>query len=362
MALCGGYEFLSHPLIELSNDRAVKQAAEFKNAAAEITAERLAAAFETERANAPSVHDAGRTYFVKRTGKPANERKKNRDEEHLGAALLRVQGEKGLELPDDEGFLHLLDYQVRAKTGPADDPATKGITRFDLLAIGPDDRLAVICLRYAAPSDTRCRVGDTPLRQLLEGFAYAAIAQSNHDALAKEVEERFGRTLSTEPPHLIMCATQRYWELCRKRSTQKGAAWIRELERITQEAQESFGVTVRFLGLRLNSDPGWEYDETGPLLDGMPRLLPAWEPGAGKIKPKPRPRARARTEPVETVVEADLSRPVRTYNFGDSYSAGDRIDHPKLGTGVVQGIAGPGKIRVRFDEERQSVLIHERSA
>jgi hypothetical protein len=32
-----------------------------------------------------------------------------------------------------------------------------------------------------------------------------------------------------------------------------------------------------------------------------------------------------------------------------------------LGEGVVQGIAGPGKIRVRF-EERQSVLVHERAS
>jgi len=66
-------------------------------------------------------------------------------------------------------------------------------------------------------------------------------------------------------------------------------------------------------------------------------------------------------EPIEQVVEGDPTRPIRSYNVSDSYRAGDRIAHPKLGAGVVQGSAGPGKIRVRFDE-RQSVLVHERSA
>ena len=61
------------------------------------------------------------------------------------------------------------------------------------------------------------------------------------------------------------------------------------------------------------------------------------------------------------IVEADLSRPVRAYTLHDSFAAGDRIDHTKLGLGVVQGIAGPGKIRVRF-EEKQSILVHERGS
>ena len=56
-----------------------------------------------------------------------------------------------------------------------------------------------------------------------------------------------------------------------------------------------------------------------------------------------------------------MSRPVRSYTLQDSFTAGDRIDHTKLGLGVVQGIAGPGKIRVRF-EEKQSILVHERGS
>jgi hypothetical protein len=352
---------LSHPLVALAQDRAVRQAAEFYEAAAQLTAERLAQIYAAERADAPSVHGAGRTYFVDRSGKPPTERRKNRDEEHLGAALVRAAGEAGLELPDDLGRIRLLDYQVRAKIGPIDEPATKGIARFDLLGIGPGDRLAVIQLRYLEPTATRCYIGDTPLRVLLEGLTYCAIAEANLAGLAQEIAERFGRDVASEPPLCVVLASPRYWELCRKRSTQKGAAWIRELERIASEAPAAIGVGVHYLALRLDGDPGWTYREDGPALSGNARLLPAWEPSAGRVKPKPRPRPRVRVETAPQIVEADPSRPVRTYSVSDSYRAGDRIAHSKLGTGVVQGIAGPGKIRVRFDE-RESVLIHERSA
>ncbi len=352
---------MSHPLVALAHDKAVRQAAEFRDAAAQLTPDRLAEIYAGERAAAPSVHEAGRTYFVDRSGKPATERRKNRDEEHLGAALVRAAGDAGLELPDMAERLRLLDYQVRAKIGPVDEPATKGISRFDLLGIGPGDRLAVIQMRYLEPAATRCHIGDTPLRVLIEGLTYCAIAEANRAALGQEILERFGRTVASEPPILFVIASTRYWELCRKRSTQKGAAWIRELERIAAEAPAAIGVPVHYLALRLDGSPGWNYGEDGPVLSGNARLLPAWEPSAGRVRPKPKSRPRVRTEPVEQVVEGDMSRPVRTYSLSDSYRAGDRIAHPKLGTGVVQGTAGPGKIRVRFDE-RQSVLVHERSA
>jgi hypothetical protein len=307
------------------------------------------------------VHGAGRRYFVDRSGKPPTERRKNRDEEHLGAALVAAAGDPGLELPDAAGRIRLIDYQVRAKIGPIDEPATKGIARFDLLGIGPGDRLAVIQMRYLEPAATRCHIGDTPLRVLLEGLTYCAIADANRGELTQEIGERFGRTVANEPPLLVVLASPRYWELCRKRSTQKGAAWIRELERIASEAPAAIGVPVHYLALRLDGSPGWSYGESGPMLSGHARLLPAWEPSAGRVKPKPRPRPRVRTEVVPQIVEGDLSRPIRSYSVSDSYRAGDRIAHPKLGTGVVQGVAGAGKIRVRFDE-RESVLVHERSA
>jgi hypothetical protein len=274
---------LSHPLVALANDRAVRQAAEFHDAAAKLSPERLAEVYTAERSAAPTVHGAGRTYFVDRSGKPATERRKNRDEEHLGAALVRYAGDAGLELPDGAGRLRLLDYQVRAKIGPVDEPATKGIARFDLLGIGPGDRLAVIQMRYLEPAATRCHIGDTPLRVLIEGLTYCAIADANRGPLAQEILERFGHSVANEPPLLYVLASTRYWELCRKRSTQKGAAWIRELERIASATPEAIGLPVQYLALRLDGSPGWTYGEQGPTLSGHARLLPAWEPSAGRM-------------------------------------------------------------------------------
>ncbi|MGH0030031.1 MAG: hypothetical protein ACQGVC_09590 [Myxococcota bacterium] len=351
---------MSHPLIQLAGERAVRQATGFRLAAAELDGEKLAAAYATEKTNAPRLPESGKKYFVTRSGKPASERKRNKDEEHVGQALIRYCENRGqgLPFPDDDWVLTPLDYQVRVKAGPLDEPATKGIGRIDLLGITSEERLAVIKMRVLEPNATRCGVGDTPLRALLEGLTYAAIAEANQDALRSEIAERFGRTISDEPPLLCLLASQSYWRLCRKREAQKGAAWIKEMERLAELIGEEVGPTIRYLGLEMTGDPGWAYAEDGPYIDGEARLRISWEPGAGRVKPKPKPRPRP-SAPVEEIVEADLSRPVRPYALTESFSSGDRIDHPKLGMGVVQGIAGPGKIKVRFDE-KQSILVHER--
>jgi hypothetical protein len=79
--------------------------------------------------------------------------------------------------------------------------------------------------------------------------------------------------------------------------------------------------------------------------------------GAGKLKPKP--KSRSKKANAAELVEADFSRPPRGYKITDSYEPGDRIEHTKLGAGVVQLIAGRGKIAVLFGEETK-LLIHER--
>lgn len=351
---------MSHPLIQLANDREVRQAAGFRQAAAGLTGAALRASFEGEMADAPRLHDAGRRYFIKRGGKPAVERRRTKDVEHLGAALVRQcqASDEGFALPDVEEPLQLLDYCVRAKTTPANDPATKGIGRFDLIGL-VGERLCIARVRFLEPSATRCGVGDTPLRALLEGLAYSAIAAANRTELGVEISERFGRSVGDAPPMLLLLGSPRYWELCRKREAQKGAAWIKELERLAAELEEENGVSVRYLSLGLEGDPGWSYDDRGPVLEAPPRFAPAWEANAGRVRPRAKPRPKRPSSPVEEIVEPDLSRPIRSYVLTESYAAGDRIAHPKLGSGVVQGIAGPGKIRVRF-QDKNSLLVHER--
>ena len=179
---------------------------------------------------------------------------------------------------------------------------------------------------------------------------------SNREALREEILKATGKTTGEEAPAVIVAASPRYWELCRKREAQKGAGWIRELERLAREAGESIGVEFFFVALETDSVPGWEYDDEGPKLTGPVALSKAWETGAGKLKPKPKTK---KTDPADELVEADMSRPIRSYSIRDSYAAGDRIAHSKLGEGVVQAITGRGKIEVLFGEEKK-LLVHER--
>ena len=44
----------------------------------------------------------------------------------------------------------------------------------------------------------------------------------------------------------------------------------------------------------------------------------------------------------------DPSRPPRPYAPGTSFQAGDRVQHPTFGMGVVTGHPGPGKVDVKF--------------
>jgi hypothetical protein len=218
----------------------------------------------------------------------------------------------------------------------------------------------VVKLRYLAPTATRGGTGDTPMRFFFEGLAATAIAEANRAELQKEAAEHPGSPpISDDPPFLLLVASARWWQLARRREAQKGAAWIRELERLASELVEQNGVQVLFASLVLDGDPGWEYDEKGPKLTGVPRLEAPWERNAGRIKPKSQPKSKLST-PVVEIVEADMSRAVRDYRPSESYQPGDRIRHPTLGEGVVQGDIGPGKVRVLFPE-RAATLVHQRA-
>lgn len=355
-----------HPLIERSNDREVRQAKGFRDAAAKLSGEELAAEYRREVEAAPRRAEAGRKFLVSHNTKLAAERRPGRDGEHAAIALVQWVRENGpLALPDDAGTFEPLHAGVALKSAQpekekgADDP-NFGVGRLDLAGIGPEGRFTGAVVRYLAPDAKRVGTGDTPLRALLEGLAHLAIAEANREPLVEELASRTERTFGDGPSVLVVLGSPRYWELCRKREAQRGAAWVRELERLARELEEACGVSVHFLSLKLQSDPGIVYDTGAPTIEGIPRLVPAWEPGAGRVKPKPRPRRRKDSaQAADQVVEADLSRPVRPYDAQERYTPGDRIEHPTLGTGVVQGVAGPNKIRVLFDE-RKSLLVHDR--
>lgn len=68
---------------------------------------------------------------------------------------------------------------------------------------------------------------------------------------------------------------------------------------------------------------------------------------AAKKKASPAPRIDKPT------IEPDLAKAVRTYSIRDTYEAGERIEHPKFGMGVVEGSSGVGKIDVFFATGRR---------
>jgi hypothetical protein len=350
-----------HPLIELANEREVRQSKGFREAAARITGDALAEMYQQEVANAPKRYDANKKFLVSQKGAAPRGPSSGKPHEHLSIALCnqyRDRGE-GLDLPSAPAgdTFDALAYQVPLKIRQTD--PDKRIGRVDLLGAVPDDRLVVAVLKYVPPTATRGSTGDTPLRALLEGLAYTAIVQANRNEIVAEIDAAHGRKLSEEPPVLMLLGNTRYWELCRKREAQKGAAWINQMERLAEEIDANLDIQVRYVSIKLQGDPGWEWNGDRPEIVGTPILDRAWGPGAGKVKPKARPKPKSKVAAVDEIVEADPARPVRPYQVTDSYQSGDSIEHPTLGRGVVQRSAGNGKIKVLFDDT-QRLLIHER--
>ncbi len=89
-------------------------------------------------------------------------------------------------------------------------------------------------------------------------------------------------------------------------------------------------------------------------------------PGASEAKPAKATRKKAvskasksKTRVKKVIVEADMTRPIRAYSMRETYTTGDRIEHPKFGEGVVETTASPIKIEVHFAEGSRT-LIHAR--
>jgi len=352
-----------HPLIELANDREVRQSKGFREAAARLNGESLAEQYQQEVANAPKRYEADKKFFVAQKGTVTGGGKTGKPHEHLSVALVnrfRDKGE-GLDLPMAPAgdTLDFFAYQVPLKVRQTD--PDKRIGKIDLIGAIPENRLAIVMLKYVPPTATRGSTGDTPLRALLEGLTYTAIVQANRSEILGEIEATCDRKLSDQPPILIVLGNTRYWELCRKREAQKGAAWINQMERLAQEIDENLGIAVHYMGIKLQGDPGWEFVGDKPERTGTPILDRAWGPGAGKVRPKSRPRAKSKAAEADEIVEADPTREPRVYQITESYSSGDSIEHPTLGLGVVQRSVGVGKIVVLFDATPR-LLIHERES
>jgi hypothetical protein len=354
-----------HPLITLATDRQVKQAKGFRAAAADLSGQSLEPLYKAEVAGAPKRHDQDKKYLGQKTIRTPSARQNGKDDKHFClAAGNRARGDSlTAKLPDGTELL-IVDGLVPLRTAAPDkslgdsDP-NKGVEDIGLLALLPDDRVAVVCIKYLKPEATHSGAGDTPLRLLLATLAQAAMVDGNQQALREEILEATGRKTSEEAPAIVIAASPRYWEICRKREAQKGAGWIRELERLAREIAEQIGSEVFYAGLDAGtdseSDPAWEYTDDGPILPSPIVMKDPWESTAGRLKPK-----RKKAANVIEIIEPNMDKAPQPYSISASFESGDRINHSTLGDGVCQGSAGTGKIKVLFGEDAK-ILVHERA-
>jgi len=357
-------------LIELANDAGVKTSASFREAADTLTGQQLADLYAQERAAAAENASAEIEHLVGHTGTIEGESVV--EDKELAIAIFNQCRLDGVPLVlsdgvapidpddvDDQGTpatrIDLIDYAVPVTTlAPSKIKARhRVISALDLVGVTAEERLAVARVRLMPPRSTK---GDTPLRALIEGLAQCAVAEAYRSTLAAQIEASSGRTLSADPPRLVVLANNRYWEIYRRRSLKSAGPWMAALRRVGGEIEQTLGIPVAFASIKLYGDPPWRVRQGVPQLASDPVIRNGLDPVAGELKSKSKSRGVAKED---AVVEANLDVAPKDYTLRDSYDPGDRISHPKLGEGVVQKALGPNKVEIRFGDESR-VLVQGR--
>lgn len=158
---------LAAGLVDCHNDPAANRVVEFAEVASTLVSnvEMLAHAYKDLVRFAPRRHDRGKRYLHGRSGVTSSGTSSNRREEHLAVALYNAsRGGAAFVLPDQRQ-LEIIDYQMPLKARRDD----RRIGKVDLFAV-VDGRLPCVVELKTASESAR---GDTPLRALLEGLAYA---------------------------------------------------------------------------------------------------------------------------------------------------------------------------------------------
>ncbi len=83
-----------------------------------------------------------------------------------------------------------------------------------------------------------------------------------------------------------------------------------------------------------------------PAKKRAPAMTAAQKKAAAAAKPKSK-----------ATVAPNLKLPTKPYKFSDTFVSGQRIDHVKFGTGVVEDVIDGGKIEVFFPEGRKVLAI-----
>jgi hypothetical protein len=229
---------VTRPLITLCGERGVKALSLFSETCRKLTQEDLASWYHTEMTNAPDRWAVGKRYLIdSHQGIPGTGDFTNRDEEHLALAIFNQYRSPNsrLKLPNGEE-LRMLEYQLPLKAKQND----AGVGKVDLFAITLSGRACVIELKAA-------RGGDTPLKALLEGLAYAAIIQANIASIHKEVQARYHLEINSDFPAVIIMAPEEYWS--RFRANPAAGRWESSLQDLGYRIQNGIGVSVSFITL-----------------------------------------------------------------------------------------------------------------
>ncbi len=228
-------------LIELYNDSGVRSISKFCQRAKELEISELCNGYADLLRIAPRRSDNDKSYFHERTGATSSRKESNRREEHLALALFNASRADVLfSLPDgrDIGFI---DYQTPFKVKQSD----PGIGKVDLLGVINETVPAVIELKIEGLKNT---MADTPLRALLEGFAYCALFEANGEAIAAEAAKKLNQTLSVATPSLIILAPEEYWRRYLRHS--HAGDWLPELNRIMEGLVKELGLESHLVAIR----------------------------------------------------------------------------------------------------------------
>ena len=201
----------------------------------ELNPTELAALYRTDRSEAPRRGERGLAFFVNgHDGRPHSGSWSNRQEEHLMLSLF-WRCAAGGRLPGEVGSrLRILDYQVPLKAHAKD--STGKIDAVGLL----DGRLS--CL-IELKVRTRQR-GDSPLRAMLEAFAYAAVIEANRKEFDEELSAICPEYVTGSRLVLLVLGPQSWWEAWR--TCAAAGEWRPALGGLARELGRLLDVDVAF--------------------------------------------------------------------------------------------------------------------
>ena len=210
-------------------------AGRFRTACTKLAVSDLVAGYEELVSTAPHRHDSGRMYFVGHDGRPSTGSRSNRIEEHLAIALANDHAR--WEIPA-RASVDLLDYQVPLKAHRSD----AGVGKIDIFGLSADGIPIVVELKVLGKSQP-----DTPLRALLEAFAYAAIIEANASAITGEIGTISGRDITSERPDILVVAPADYWDYWFHKSTAQG--WIDSLGSLANDLAQALHIDISLLSI-----------------------------------------------------------------------------------------------------------------